>query len=497
MSISGIGLKSSYLTSSLLNVRSQLEDLQQQLSTGKISTTYAGLGAGRGVAVSLRAQISSMSAYADTITNVNTRINVASTALSRMSKIGDEVKGSVLSASNLTLDNSGQTASQKAAQSSLAEMLQLLNVRAGDRYLFSGRTIDKAPVASSSDILDGAGGKAGLKQVIAERRQADLGADGMGRLAVAAPTTTSVSLSEDVAGSPFGLKLTAVSSSLTGATATGPAGSPPSISVDLGAVNPNDGEKVSFNFTLPDGSSETIELTATTKSPAPSGSFTIGTTSADTATNLKTALTSAVSSLANGALVAASAMTASNNFFGSPPMRVGSSPASSATTLVDGSATTVQWYTGEDGVDPARGTAVARVDDSITVQYGARANEQALRWQLQNVAVYAAVTTSTTDPNATAQVTALNQRVAKNLATQSGQQSIEEMQADLAGAQSAMKAAGDRQTQMKSTAGAMLDSIEGVNDEEVITKILALQTNLQASYQTTAMLYQTTLLNYL
>jgi len=167
MSIDGIGLKSSYLTTSLLNVRSQLEDLQQQLSSGKISNTYAGLGANRGFAISLRSQISSFTAYADTITNVNTRINVASASLSRMSSIGDEMKSSVLSASTLTIDNSGQTASQKSAQSSLAEMLQLLNVRSGDRYLFSGRAIDAPSVASSSDILDGAGGKAGLKQVIA------------------------------------------------------------------------------------------------------------------------------------------------------------------------------------------------------------------------------------------------------------------------------------------------------------------------------------------
>ncbi len=37
------------------------------------------------------------------------------------------------------------------------------------------------------------------------------------------------------------------------------------------------------------------------------------------------------------------------------------------------------WYTGEAGTDPARGTAVARIDQSITIQYGARADEQAFR----------------------------------------------------------------------------------------------------------------------
>jgi flagellin-like hook-associated protein FlgL len=114
---------------------------------------------------------------------------------------------------------------------------------------------------------------------------------------------------------------------------------------------------------------------------------------------------------------------------------------------------------------------------------------------LQNIAVYAAVTT-TAGPNATGQVTALNQRIVQNMSSQSGQQSIENIQAELSGAQNAIKAAQERQTQTKSMVETMLDQIEGVSNEEVATKILALQTNLQASYQTTAMLYQLSLVNY-
>ncbi|MFX4589168.1 hypothetical protein ABTB15_19505, partial [Acinetobacter baumannii] len=86
------------------------------------------------------------------------------------------------------------------------------------------------------------------------------------------------------------------------------------------------------------------------------------------------------------------------------------------------SANTVSWYTGENGTDPARGTAVARVDQALNVQDGARANEDALRYQLQTVAVYAAVTTNSNNPNASAQIAALQQRISSNLAPQSGQQ---------------------------------------------------------------------------
>ena len=67
----------------------------------------------------------------------------------------------------------------------------------------------------------------------------------------------------------------------------------------------------------------------------------------------------------------------------------------------------------------------------------------------------------------------------------------------LGGAQTAIKAAGDRQAQVKTMTQTMLDSIEGVSQEETATKILALQTSLSASYQTTAMLYQLSLAKFL
>jgi hypothetical protein len=166
----------------------------------------------------------------------------------------------------------------------------------------------------------------------------------------------------------------------------------------------------------------------------------------------------------------------------------------------------VQWHTGEQLANPdadARGTAVGQVDASVSVKYGATANESAFRNLLQNMAVYAAVTTTVdpTDPNgqnlANAQIAALNDRVNTNLAVHAGTTSVEDIEAQFAGAQSATKSATTRQTQTSSMAQTMLDSIEGINDDEVAAKVLALQTSLQASYQTTASLYQLSLLKFL
>ena len=92
MSIDGVNGRTSYIGTSIINLRNQLNDLTQQLASGRVSTTYAGQGANRGFALSLRAQVSSIDAFKDTATNVNTRLSVVNLALQGMSDIGKSVK---------------------------------------------------------------------------------------------------------------------------------------------------------------------------------------------------------------------------------------------------------------------------------------------------------------------------------------------------------------------------------------------------------------------
>jgi flagellin-like hook-associated protein FlgL len=620
MAVNGIGFGSALLGQSILDLKNQLGDLQTQLASGKKSTVYSGMGVNEGFAIFARAQLSNLDAFASTITNVNTTIDTASTALQSFSDIASQVK-SAAGSGGATVNGSGQTTGQQTALLQLKSMLEILNTQAGDRFLFSGSAIDTPSVASVDDILNGKGALAGLKQLIAERNQADLGASGLGRLVISSPVPTSVSVAEDVAGSPFGLKLNAISSSLTGATVTTPSGSPPSVSVNLGATNPNNGDQVTFTFNLPDGTTEAIQLTASTSTPPLAGGFTIGATPTATAANLKAALTAAIGTLTNTSLVAASALAASDNFFNTdstatgsvannklgaaitgatalsgaagtdslttsfaagetitvngtpitfvasgatgnqlnvtdsvqtllakidsitgtstpsmvsggvitlhtdnaaslnvtssnaaafgalgfgatvtaiqPPLRVGGPPLNAATTLVSGAANTVAWYTGEAGSGPARASSLARVDQTASIQYGVRANEQAIRSALQSVAAFAVVSTSPTSPNATALVSALNQRVATSLKPQGTQQSVADIQTDLATAQVALKDVSARHSQAQVTLQNIVDQTESISADKVATEILALQTALQASYQTTSMLAGLTLTKFL
>ncbi|MET4040637.1 flagellar protein [Bradyrhizobium sp. RT6a] len=627
MSISSINYSSSVLGSQIRNINQQLTDLSTQLSTGKLSQNYSGMGTNEGFAIAGRAQLSNIAAYTDTMTNVNVSINLANTALQSLTTIRNTVQtGSANTAQDLNVN--GQTVAQNTAAAQFGSMVGVLNTQSGNRYLFSGTAFNTPSVANAGDIINGTTTQAGFKTVMAERQAADLGANGMGRLVLATPqpTPSSVMVSEDAAASPFGLKIAAVSSTLTGATVTGPSGSPVSFSVDLNGVNPNNGDKLSVQFTLPDGSTEQIDLTASTATPTPLGSFAIDASVPvnpnNTATNLNTALNTAIKKLAGTSLVAASAITAGDNFFNTdssaigvaktsqasvpisgttalsgtspsdsiapgfsagdtltvngttisfvtsgatgnqlnigdsiqalmskidaitgtsrpstihsgsitintddaaslnitssntgalaslgfsstpitatqPPLRVGSSPASSATTLVNGSATTVKWYLGNDGPGSPRSTAMARVDDSVTVQYGAQANEDAIRKELQAVAVFGTFSTSPTGQYSGGQVAALSLRVTQALTKQPGQQRIEDIQTDIAMAQNTMKGASSRQTQAKAQLQTIIDQAESAPPDQVASEILALQNALQASYQVTSNLSQLSLVKFL
>ena len=497
MSVSAIGSQAAMAVQQLVTMRSQFDDLQRQLSTGEKSATYAGLGSDSGVTVGLNAQLAALSSYDSTISMVSTKIDLMSNALSSMSDVGSNVL-SALQQAGTTSDGSGQTVAQQTAQSSLGQLVDLLNSQSGNDYLFSGNATDQPSVVSADTMLNGSGSQAGLIQLISERKQADLGADGLGRLVISQPSSTSVSVAED-SSSPFGFKLASVSSNLTNGTVSGPSGSPASLSIDLSGV-PQAGDTVTLRFNLPDGTTQNLTLTATTSSPPGSDQFTIGSDAASTAANLQSALTTSIGNLASTSLTAASAVAASNDFFNAdannPPQRVDGPPFDTATSMVAGTAAnTVIWYTGEAGSSPALSTVTAQVDPSLTISYGARANEDGIRQLVQNVATLAAVPVSSSDPNANNLSAALNQRLSANL--NAGSQSLTGVESQLASAQNSAKAAQTQHQQTSATLTNFLQNITGVSNEQVGSELLALQTRMQASMETTSMLFQTSLVNYL
>lgn len=613
ISFNGTGIFKPSYTRQMSDMRAQLEELSRQVATGKKADNYAGLGQSRELSISLRTRLASITSFTANIDTVQVRTQTIMTSLNGISDVAQKVKGSLNPALSAPMDGKRSSA-QIAAFGWLDSTLEMLNADVGGRYLFGGRDVATRPVAGMNEVMYGTGGQAGFLSVADERRAADLGADGLGRLVIGAQSVgqglapqaagdltnagaggagfvadgdvlrislggtdvdlalgtgpgafntlddlvnainadpaldgvtagviggqlslkadagqtfavsgtgaaalglaspghdpaTSIALAEDFAGSPFGFKLANAGTTIGGATVTGPAGTPAGVVVDLAGANPVAGDTVRIGLTLPDGTTSELALSAVDGTPTARGEFQIARAAdgsvdiAATTANLSAALGSTLAYKADTALVAASATKASADFFdtagGGMPTRVDGSPAGSAVALRSATAgDTLLWYRGENGGDDARATQAARVDTTISVGYGLRANETGLHEAVAAIAAFAAVTLNGTD-NVAARYTELTTRARSSLGGESNLGPLEGVIVSMSAVDGQLSAAEGRHETSESMLTGMLEDIEGVDKTEVGLKLLAVQSQLEASYAITSRLSQLTLTNYL
>jgi flagellin-like hook-associated protein FlgL len=478
-------------TTRLLNLRDEMGDLQRQLSTGKVSDTYAGLGRDAYKALDLSKTISRYDDYAAVNTDVSLRLKLMDTSLTNISKDANDVASALRNSTANTLPSNGQSLPQQTAVARMQTVIDALNMDAGGRYLFSGRATDTKPVLDFDTIMNGTPTQAGLKQLIGERRAAD-NPDTQGLVAID-KTTTAGTVSFTNASSPLGMTIGTAVSQSAAVTATPTAGPPPSADFVFTGV-PADGETISISFTLPDGTSTTIALTARTGTADPAKSeFQVGADKDLTAVAFADAVTLKVKTAAATDLWAASAVAASTNFFSatpaSPPTRMpGALPPAAA----------VQWYVGDTTSTNPRATATAQVGHGQSVEVGAQANEPALARLMAQLGVLSAETFTVGGVNEEARYEAMVERNTPGVTIGTGtSQKITDIQVALGIASSTAKTAGTRNTAMQATLKDALGEIQDADTTKVAVSLADLQTRLQASYQTTSMLSKMSLVNYL
>lgn len=587
---------------SIVESREQLSDLQKQLASGKKVETYGDLGLHRTENLSLRSELTQIKGYTDSIRILDVRLDVMLESADRFRELAAEGRSDALAA-GFDPSSTGKTIYQTELGGKFDEMTALLNSEINGRYLFGGREIEQNPVLPAADILDGAGGKAGFKQIVSERRQADLGADGLGRLVLGGPyatilggvvatpgdiggaapaqftidiggniqtfdvsdggfdtlaaleagidaafgadvasivggnqlqitatdptesititdidagaaalagltsgtvanPTATASITEDSATSPFGFKLAVVSSSLTGTTVTGPAGSPSNLDVTFTGALPNDGETITITFDLPDGTQQDVTLTARTSGPLDEGEFLIGADENTTAANFETALNSRLATEAQRSLSAASLFEAADNFFNfdsaTPPQRVDGPPFDTATALIDATAAdTVFWYQGEVSSTSARQSSTIRVDDSISVAAGARANEDTLKQMLKTFAAVSVETFTPGDANASERYSEITSRAKSQLTFTGSAQAPDDIITELTIAKTTAGRAAERHKVSNALVEDTIGNLENTDIYEVSAQILSLQNRIQASLQVSASIARISILNYI
>jgi flagellin-like hook-associated protein FlgL len=499
----GTGAYRSAKANEFVSTRSQLDDLQRQLATKQKAETYGGLGIDRRTSLDLNAKLTTLDSYIGGIDLANVNLKLATQAVENFATLTNETKNDIRSNSYVA-SASGRSAPQILAEEKFKQTLDLLNSDVNGRYLFSGRTSDTQPTLGYSEIINGDGaGRAGLKDLIAERKAADLGTTGLGRLTAGGAGTTAT-IAEEATLHPYGFKLAGASTDSTALVPTYTAGPPADVSVNVAGL-PLPGEKLRLTLNLPDGTQEEIVLTARAQNTdgLASDSFVIGPDVNTTAANLRSSISAALDKEAKTTLSAASATIAATNFFAgsksSPPLRVPGPPYATATAApAAGTATnTVIWYQGDDASDPARGTATVQADKGQAVAVGGRANEEAFRVGLAQFAVLAVETFPAADANSQARYEALTDRVRENLGFGGAVQKPAEIITEFGSAEDALAQAKERHQSTKNYLTTTLSGIENVTTEDVATQILALQNQLQASYQVTSILSKLKLTDYI
>jgi len=492
-------------TDRMLSLRSQLDNLQRQLGTGMRADNYADLGSSRSTSLAFRAERAALDGFQEAIGRTEVTFSLMSKTLERLDEIASDMKGDAIPTS-FVIQNGDRTTAQVSAEFRFYETVTLLNSDVEGQYMFSGLSTDTKPVAPAADIMEGAGARDGFKQVLDERQEADLGgslSDPLltGRLDLATVGTTT-SLTE-AGGDVFGFQLDAVagaSSSSPSITTTGPAGAPEALSFDVtGAVDV--GETVRFAVTMPDGTREDITLTAANSWDDGENVFLVDANPAATAANLGVAIRDAIDDLARTDLAASSAVKAGQDFFdNNPPLRVvpdALNGIAGATSTVADATNTVIWYEGEDGPLDARLTNTTRVDDGVQVAYGARANEDALRTTLRELAVFSAQSFDVDDPSAADRYTQVSGRTRENLDDPSGGNLPRSIALEVGTASTLVEATKERHIATRAVFNDILAGTDGITQEEVAAKLLNIQTRLEASYSVTAMLRDLSLVNYL
>ncbi len=486
------------LASRLTSQRAQLSDLTTQETTGLKSMTYEGID-NRTLTLSCQAKIKQIECYQSTISAIDTRLQVIGNSIDSMNDLSHTLSSN-LGTNGYQLTSSGRTSEQIAASNALEAYVSTLNSEVDGVYLFAGKSSDTSPVVDMDTMIEGDGTRAGYRQVMEERQQADLGSDGLGRLDLTSSGTT-VTLAED-GSHPFGMKLAATSSTMTGATVTGPSGTPSTMSVDFTA-QPTAGQKLELTVTQPDGTKTSITLTAGETTDTSKGTFAIGATAADTAANFKSVLQARLEAVAATDTKAASASVAADNFFdtagGASPMRVsGTSPFYNATSLTAGTAAdTVTWYRGTNDAATPRLDAEARVGDGLTVHYGVRANEDAFTSQIKQLAVVATTDVSGGDDTAKALWSSVVTRTKGTLAATTGSDTLQSVAAEISGARKTASSANERMTIAANTYQDTVDKSLNVDDTQLAVEITTLNTQIEASYKASSILYKLSLTNYL
>lgn len=173
-------------------IRQKLDSLIGQASSGRAADSYAGLGAGATLSLSLSPQVASLRTWQSNIDAASGRLDASQAALARMQQIAADFNAKLNNLNGLNPSEVDNTAA--AARQALVEVSGLLDTQSGGVYVFAGQDTVNPPVPDPDNILN-----SGFFTQIAA---AVAGLPGAGAAATAS-ATLGIAASNTVGTSPF------------------------------------------------------------------------------------------------------------------------------------------------------------------------------------------------------------------------------------------------------------------------------------------------------
>ena len=132
-------------------VHQQLDTLTEQVSTGLVSQTYAGLGSGAGISLDLNPQLNALSTAQTNINEATGSMQVTQSAMTQIQQIAATFVSDMPNLNGVSSQEVDSIAAN--AQQALTQVANLLDTQDGDNYVFGGQDSSNPPVPSPNDIL--------------------------------------------------------------------------------------------------------------------------------------------------------------------------------------------------------------------------------------------------------------------------------------------------------------------------------------------------------
>ena len=138
------------LSGNVGSINQKLTQVSEEVSTGLVSTTYAGLGSGALTSLNLRPQMTQNDAISDGITAATSQMGVTQTVMTQISSLAQGVLSKLSAAGGSGTGATGLDDIAAQARDAFSSVVSLLNTQDGDTYIFSGQDSANPPVPAGS-----------------------------------------------------------------------------------------------------------------------------------------------------------------------------------------------------------------------------------------------------------------------------------------------------------------------------------------------------------